>query len=289
LICLISFWPLTSIPAGQVGVATLFGKVQSVQYPEGLHFVNPLYKFELFDARQKTHKENLGVPSQDQLITTFDISVQYRLIADKAPSMLKETGKPADVINVHMIPLIRSLMRERGKTVKTSEEFFKQEVQARLQSELNDTLKSTLNPKGLEIQTVLTRGVTLPKVITDAVQAKKKADQEAKKEQAELAKFKVQQERREAEAQASLKAKKVEAEQIKVEAEAKATQIKTLADAEAYKIQKINDAIGSAGGNYIKLQSLEALKSISKDPTAKMYFMNGDSANPLPLMHMGDK
>ena len=39
---------------------------------------------------------------------------------------------------------------------------------------------------------------------------------------------------------------------------------------------------------YIQLQSLEALKSISKDPASKMYFMDGSSPTPLPLMHLGD-
>ena len=39
---------------------------------------------------------------------------------------------------------------------------------------------------------------------------------------------------------------------------------------------------------YIQLQSLEALKAISKDPASKMYFMDGSSTNPLPLMHLGD-
>jgi hypothetical protein len=39
---------------------------------------------------------------------------------------------------------------------------------------------------------------------------------------------------------------------------------------------------------YIQLQSLEALKAISKDPASKMYFMDGSSPNPLPLMHLGD-
>ncbi|MEE2874776.1 MAG: prohibitin family protein, partial [Candidatus Latescibacterota bacterium] len=60
-----------------------------------------------------------------------------------------------------------------------------------------------------------------------------------------------------------------------------------LADARAYEITKINDAIGK-NPNYVKLQALEALQAISKDPAAKVYFINGDSPQPLPLMHLGD-
>lgn len=63
---------------------------------------------------------------------------------------------------------------------------------------------------------------------------------------------------------------------------------KKLANAQAYEIEKINEAIASNPA-YIQLQAMEALKSISKDPSSKIYFLNGDSPMPMPLMHMGDK
>ena len=60
-----------------------------------------------------------------------------------------------------------------------------------------------------------------------------------------------------------------------------------LADATAYEITKINNAIANNPA-YIQLQSLEALKAISKDPASKLYFIDGSSPTPLPLMHLGD-
>ena len=54
------------------------------------------------------------------------------------------------------------------------------------------------------------------------------------------------------------------------------------------KIKKINAAI-SKNPAYIQLQALEALKEMSKDPAAKLYFMDSNAPQPLPLMHMGDK
>ena len=62
---------------------------------------------------------------------------------------------------------------------------------------------------------------------------------------------------------------------------------RTLADAQAYEITKINDAI-ARNPAYIQLQSLEALKAISKDPASKVYFIDGSSPTQLPLMHLGD-
>jgi len=44
-----------------------------------------------------------------------------------------------------------------------------------------------------------------------------------------------------------------------------------------------------SGGLKIKsIVLLEALKAISKDPASKVYFLNGDSPTPLPLMNLGD-
>ena len=50
----------------------------------------------------------------------------------------------------------------------------------------------------------------------------------------------------------------------------------------------INEAV-SSNPAYLKLQALEALKQMAKDPAAKIYFLDSDSPQPLPLMHIGDK
>ena len=70
-------------------------------------------------------------------------------------------------------------------------------------------------------------------------------------------------------------------------AEENAKRRRILADARAYEIREINKAVAQNPA-YIKLQSLEALKEMAKDPAAKLYYMDSNSVNPLPLMHMGD-
>ena len=78
-----------------------------------------------------------------------------------------------------------------------------------------------------------------------------------------------------------------QAEAGRAAAEEEAARKIILADAQAYEITQINNAIAKNPA-YIQLQSLEALKAISKDPASKVYFMDGASPNPLPLMHLGD-
>ncbi len=80
------------VPAGYVSVATLFGEVQKEPYEEGLHIpVNPFYDWYFYDVRQKSHLEEANVPSQDQLQTKIQVSVQFQLMNESAPKILQET------------------------------------------------------------------------------------------------------------------------------------------------------------------------------------------------------
>ena len=126
----------------------------------------------------------------------------------------------------------------------------------------------------MNVGAVLIRDISLPPFIIKAIESKKEREQEVEKQKAELERFKTEQQQKVALATAESEAAKEQA-----------TKMKVLADAQAYEIEKINKAIGN-NPNYVKLQPLEALKAISKDPASKVYFMNGDSPSPLPLMNM---
>ncbi len=266
-----------AVPPGHVAVAALFGDVQKVHYKEGLHIpVNPLYKFYLFDSRQKTHMETTHVPTQDQLQTRIDVSIQYRLIGEMAPNILKNTGDVKQTISVHLVPKVRSLLREQGKAIKRAEDFFLEKTQENLQVALEFGLREYLQPMGIEIQAVLIRDITLPPFIVKAIEAKKEREQAVERQKAELERFSTEQQQKVATAMANRKAAEQQAEKLKV-----------LADAQAYEIIKLNEAI-STNPAYLQLQALETLKAMSNDKATKIYFLDGDSPNPLPLMHMGD-
>lgn len=266
------------IPAGHVGVVTLFGKVSPNAYEEGLQFpVNPLYKWNLYDIREKTHKETALVPTQDQLQTSLEVSIQYHIIGDAAPRILQATGSSADLIEVQLVPPLRSILREQGKTIKRAEDFFLEETQSQLQQNLLTGLQEFCAPKGIEVSAVLIRDITLPSFISQAIEQKKEREQAVEKQKAELERFKTEQQQLVAQAEAQRKA-----------AEEEAARRRLIADAQAYEIEKITAAIGK-NPSYVQLQALDALKVIAKDPSAKIYFLNGESPQPLPLMLMGDQ
>jgi len=308
---------IETVPAGNVGVGTLFGKVKKDPFSEGMHFVNPFLKVTLFDSKQKTQKEQMGVPSKDQLITSFDISIQYRLIKEKAPEMLKETGTPSEVMAVHMLPLLRSQLRELGKTVEKAEDFYIQSVQQRIQTELMISM-SALSRKGIKVEALLIRNVILPKIITDAVLRKKKAAQEAEKAKEELKKFKVDQERKEARAEADKRSEIIEAqkkkevllisanadlEAAKINAQRKrevllisanatleasrieAESIVVKANAQAEANKRVIEVLTLDG--YLKLESMGALTKIQNGN--HLIIMDPEDVSPLPFLNLAEK
>jgi regulator of protease activity HflC (stomatin/prohibitin superfamily) len=267
-----------AVEPGHVSVASLFGNVRSIPYTEGLHIpVNPFYSWYDYDVRMKTHFETANVPSQDQLQTKLEVSVQYRLTGSSASKILQNTGSSVNVVEVHLRPKLRSLLREQGKSIKRAEDFFLEETQEKLQAELLIGMDLFMAPKGVEVEAVLIRDIQLPPFITKAIEAKKEREQEVEKQKAELERFRTEQQQKVALAEAERHASEEEAQRKRI-----------LADARAYEITQINNAIAQNPA-YIKLQALESLKEISKDPASKVYFINGDSPMPLPLMHLGEQ
>ena len=150
------------------------------------------------------------------------------------------------------------------------------EVREKLSVELDKRLREYVASKGILVDSVLLRNINLPPVLAEAISRKKEREQEVERQRAELERIKLEQEQQVAQAEASRRAAEEDAKRLRI-----------LADAKAYEIATINKA---ASGNpaYIQLQSLEALKKMAEDPAAKLYFIDGDSRTPLPLLHMGD-
>ncbi|MCZ6672259.1 MAG: prohibitin family protein [Verrucomicrobia bacterium] len=266
-----------TVAPGYVSVASLFGKVVETPFNAGLHIpVNPLYQWHDFDVRSDTITETASVPSQDQLQTRMDVSVKFRLNAEETPNTLQRFGDKTRLVTYQLIPSLRSRLREAGKTIHRAEDFFLEETQNRLQIQLLADLRTSLDEKGLIIEEVLIRSIDLPPFIMKAIEAKKEREQEVEKQKAELERFKTE---------AMQLVAQAEAERLAAEEEA--MKLRVLADAKAYEIEKVNKAI--AGNQaYIQLQALKALEKIAEDPAAKIYFMDGNSPMPLPLLHMGE-
>jgi len=205
----------------------MFGEVQPEPYTEGLHIVNPLLNFVEFDLRAVTETwTQVQVPSQDKLKTSMDVSVTFRLDGPRTPVTLTESGTLNEVIVKHVTPKVRSLLREAGKSVDQSQDFYLDTVQLELQNYVEDGLREYLYPKGVIVDAVLFRDITLPAVVTSAVVQTKERQEQLEREKAQLQIVEQQ-------AQQQVKQAEAREQAAKSDANAKRTQ----ADAEAYRIQ----------------------------------------------------
>jgi len=233
-----------TVKAGHNKVATLFGNVQDVAYGEGFHIVNPLLAFTVFDLRQLTYTwDKVQVPSQDKLKTSMDISVTFRLDGARTPTTLQETGRLEDVVSKHITPKVRSLLREAGKTVAQSQDFYLDSVQQHLQVYMEDGLRTYLDEKGVIVEAVLFRDITLPQVVTSAVIQTKERQEQLEREKAQL---------KIVEQQAQQQVKQAEAREQAAISDANAK--RTQADAEAYRILK--EAKAQANANDVLAKSI---------------------------------
>jgi len=265
-------WAVQTVDAGHVQVATLFGDVVDTTFTEGLHFpVNPLYTFTDYDCRKKNLDcAQVQVPTKDQQTSSIDFSVQYRLNAAACSKAKSEIGGEEEITAVKIIPNLRSLTRSEGKSVSRCEDLFNESIQARMQVNLKESLQHAVGDYAL-IEEILIRDIKLPDHIQNAIRDKKVREQEGEKQKAELERFRTEQQQKIAQAAA----------------EQEVIRKRTLADAEAYEIEKVNAALATSP-SYIRLRAMDTLSKIAKDPAAKLFFLSGDSPDPLPLMHIGD-
>ena len=226
----------TTVSPGYNKVAALFGEVKDQPLDEGFHIVNPLLKFYTYDLRVHTETwEKVQVPSQDKLKTSMDISVTFRINPPHTPTMLKETGGLNDVIVKLLTPKVRSLLREAGKTVAKSQDFYLDTTQRDMQAFMEDGLTDYMFNKGITVEAVLFRDITLPQVVTSAVIQTKERQEQLEREKAQL---------RIVEQQAQQQVKQAEAREQAAKSDANAK--RTLADAEAYQIEKLADSQAKA-------------------------------------------
>jgi len=226
----------TTVAPGHAKVAALFGEIQDESLPEGFHLVNPFLKFYSYDLRVHTETwTKVQVPSQDKLKTSMDISVTFRINPDYTSAMLKETGSLRDVVIKLLTPKVRSLLREAGKSVQKSQDFYLDTIQQQLQLYMEDGLTDYMSTKGVLIQAVLFRDITLPQVVTSAVIQTKERQEQLEREKAQLSIV---------EQQAQQQVKQAEAREQAAKSDANAT--RTLADATAYQISALATAQASA-------------------------------------------
>ena len=201
---------IVQIDAGEAGVKKLFGKVQRDVLGSGLHFVNPLMEIIKLDVKtqnytmsgandegQRSGDDAIRVLTADGLEVTIDLSVLYRLNSVDAPKLLQETG--ADYENKIVRPITRTRIRDNAVFYEAIALFSTKRDE--FQQRIFRNIEVDFNKRGLTLENLLIRNITLPASVRTTIEQKINAEQEAQKMQFVLQKEKQEAERKRVEAQ----------------------------------------------------------------------------------------
>jgi regulator of protease activity HflC (stomatin/prohibitin superfamily) len=226
------------IEPGQVGVQVLFGQVQPGTLESGLNIVNPLTNVEVFDIKTQnytmsgvhdegtqTGDDAIRVLTADGLEVVVDLTVLYRVIPNKAPDILRTIG--TDYRNTIVRPVTRTKIRDNAVYYDAVSLYSTRRDE--FQSRIFRTIEADFKKRGLFLEQLLVRNITLPESVRHTIESKINAEQDAQKMQFVLQKEKQEADRKRMEAQgiadyqriisAELSDKQLRYEQIKAQKE----------------------------------------------------------------------
>ena len=222
------------INTGFVGVKSLFGRVQSDILSSGLNIVNPLVEVTQIETRTLNYTmsgiqtegkvqgdDAIKVLTADGLEVTIDLSVLYRVVPDQTPRLIRETG--SDFEDKIVRPITRTRIRDNAVYYEAVALYSTRRDE--FQSRIFKSIENDFRIRGLFLENLLVRNISLPASVKAAIERKIEAEQEAQKMQFVLQKEKQEAERKRVEAQgiadyqqiisASLSDRQLQYEQIK--------------------------------------------------------------------------
>lgn len=250
---------IVQIGTGEVGVQVLFGSVQNNTLASGLHLINPLIDVQRLDIKTQNytmsaiHSEGakegddaIRVLTADGLEVVMDLTVLYKVVASAAPDILRSTG--IDYTDKIVRPLTRTKIRDNAVYYDAVALYStkRDEFQARI----SKTIEADFEKRGLLLEQLLIRNITLPQAVKTSIEQKISAEQDAQKMQ-----FVLQKERQEAER------KRVEAQGI--------------SDYQHIISESLTD-------RQLQYESIKAQLEVAKSPNAKVIIM-GKTGAPLIL------
>jgi regulator of protease activity HflC (stomatin/prohibitin superfamily) len=250
---------IVEIGPGEIGVQVLYGNVQNNTLGSGLHFINPLMTVERLDIKTENYtmsairdegaKEGddaIRVLTADGLEVVMDLTVLYKVIPSFAPNILRETG--IDYTNKIVRPVTRTKIRDNAVYYDAVALYStkRDEFQARIFK----TIEDQFHQRGLLLEQVLIRNITLPQAVKTSIEQKISAEQDAQKMQ-----FVLQKESQEADR------KRIEA--------------KGIADYQHIISESLTD-------KQLQYESIKAQLKIAESPNAKVIIM-GKNNSPVIL------
>jgi regulator of protease activity HflC (stomatin/prohibitin superfamily) len=246
------------VDSGHVGVKALFGKVEKDVLTSGMNFVNPLMDVKMMDIKTQNytmsaiHDEGnkqgddaIRVLTADGLEVVIDLTILYRVVPTEAPNLLREVG--LDYTDKIVRPITRTRIRDNAVSYDAVALYStkREEFQVRISKSIEDNFKN----RGLILEQLLIRNISLPASVKGTIEEKIQAEQEAQKMQ-----FVLQKEKQEAER------KRVEAQGI--------------ADYQHIISEGLTD-------KQLQYEQIKAMKELASSTNSKIIFMGGKGNQPV--------
>jgi len=233
-----------TIKPGEVGLKQKLGKLSDQIYSQGPVFFNPFTSKVVRTSIQTRNLElSLNLPSKEGLSITSQISILYRLEKNEVVKIVNNLGLNYEGIIANVF---------RSASADICSQYYAKDMHSGKRSEIEtDILKRMSNnllDKGIVIESVLMKSIQLPQGLSQSIESKLRAEQDAMRME-----FVLQQE--------------------KFEAERKIIEAKGTRDSQKILSEGLSSEI-------IKLRSIDAFKELSKSPNTKIIVTDGKS----PLM-----
>jgi regulator of protease activity HflC (stomatin/prohibitin superfamily) len=200
---------IKQIDAGQIGVQSLFGKISNNILYSGLNIVNPLVEVREVDIKTQNYTmsgvndegeqsgdDAIRVLTADGLEVVIDLTVLYRVTASEAPRLIRETG--LDFRDKIVRPLTRTKIRDNAVYYTAIDLYsLKRDL---FQNRIYKSIDEDFKKRGLILEQLLVRNITLPANVKTSIEEKIKAEQDAQKMEFVLQKEKQEAERKRVEA-----------------------------------------------------------------------------------------
>lgn len=242
---------LRTVPPAHVGIAVTVGSVHAHILESGVHLTNPLCSVVLFSTKTTLFEQANHVPTKEGLTVDLDVAVLFHVRRDSARDIYLGLGQ--DFISVLIKPELSSAVRgltseADAKALYTSG---RSEMQKRLKAELHDVL----GKRGIELEDVLLKAVTLPSQLTHSIELKAQAEQDSARMEFVLAKE-------------------------RQEADRKSIEAKGIADFQRIVSEGISPAL-------LQWKGIEATEKLAESTNSKVVIM-GNSKDSLPVILGGD-
>ncbi len=209
---------ITVVPAGYVGVVDIFGNVRDRELSSGIHLVNPLARIITMTVRTEEYTmsvtrgegrrkgaDAIRALTNEGLTVDLDITVFYHLQSEAASDVYRTLG--LDYAEKIIRPEIRSAIREVIAQYDAKAVY--SDKREEIAQAITDRLRQTITPRGIAVEQVLLRNVTLPADLSQSIQQKLQAEQDSQRYDFVLQKEKKEAERKRIEAAGQRDAQKI--------------------------------------------------------------------------------